>query len=142
MGLLSRLESKSGNKFDSDRFYSRAVTPPIYNIKGDRPHINSLCNNRKVAELLVKIRKSNISDDEKKFLTMAAYRHYVFDYSLIAEYYSHANPDMQELMEDSALVIIDIDDAIRGGYVKLSDRLSEYIQESKEFKKNEETKTT
>ena len=44
----------------------------------------------------------------------------MFNYSLIADYYAHASKEMQELMEQSALVILDIDDAIANGYVKLS----------------------
>lgn len=49
---------------------------------------------------------------------MAASRHVVFRYDRIAEYYCHAPKEVQELMEESALVIIDFDDAIEGGYVR------------------------
>lgn len=38
---------------------------------------------------------------------------------LIAEYYAHATPEMQRLMEKSALVIIDINNAIANGYASL-----------------------
>ena len=37
---------------------------------------------------------------------------------------------MQELMEESALVIIDIDNAIANGYVKLSRRLEKIMLKS------------
>lgn len=50
-------------------------------------------------------------------------RHNVFDYKAIAEYYAEATPEMQALMEKSALVIIDYDDAIAEGFVKLSKSL-------------------
>ena len=40
-------------------------------------------------------------------------------YRHIAEYYAQATPQMQRLMERSALVIIDMDDAIANGFVKL-----------------------
>jgi len=69
-----------------------------------------------------KIEISNVSEEEKKFLTMAATRHLQFNYSLIAEYYAHASKEMQELMEQSALVIIDFEDAIKNGYTQLLDR--------------------
>jgi len=36
---------------------------------------------------------------------------------------------MQNLMEKSALVIIDFDDAIKNGYVKLSAALDEFIDD-------------
>jgi hypothetical protein len=57
---------------------------------------------------------------EKQFLIEAAKRHTVFNYRNIAEYYANASEEMQRLMEKSALVIIDFDDAIANGYVKMS----------------------
>ena len=62
---------------------------------------------------------------------MAASRHIVFNYAKIADYYAHADKEMQELMEQSALVILDIDDAIANGYVKLSKDIEKLISESK-----------
>jgi hypothetical protein len=58
-----------------------------------------------------------------EFLLKAAQRHRVFNYRNIAEYYAQASPEMQDLMEKSALVIIDYEDAIANGYVRLSERL-------------------
>ena len=55
---------------------------------------------------------------------MAAYRHTKFNYKNIAEYYAQSSKEMQELMEDSALVIIDFNKAIENGYVKLSEEIS------------------
>ena len=57
---------------------------------------------------------------DKDFLIQAARRHNVFNYRNIAEYYAHATPEMQRLMEESALVIIDVDDAIANGYATLN----------------------
>ena len=58
------------------------------------------------------------------FLTAAATRHSVFNFDLIADYYSHSKPDLQQLMEDSALVIIDYDAAIANGFVNINRDLS------------------
>jgi hypothetical protein len=60
----------------------------------------------------------------------------VFNYSLIADYYAHATPEMQDLMEQSALVILDIDDAIANGYVKLSAKMQQLVEEEKERAKS------
>lgn len=79
----------------------------------------------KAQRLINDISRSNVTEKEKIFLKMAASRHIVFNYKKIAEYYSAASPEMQRLMEDSALVIIDYEDAIEKGYVKLSKRLQE-----------------
>ena len=81
------------------------------------------------------INESNVTDDEKAFLRYAASRHLVFNYSKIADYYAHATPEMQELMEQSALVILDIDDAIANGYVKLSKDIEKLLEESGEMTK-------
>lgn len=66
-----------------------------------------------------------ISDDERVFLLMAAQRHLQFSYKDVAEYYANANATMQDLMEKSALVIIDYDDAIKYGYAQLQASMQE-----------------
>ena len=125
---------------DGDTKYSRAISIPQYEVKGDRPFIEELYSNEKVIKLLGHIKKSDVSDDEKKFLTIAAYRHYIFNYDRIAEYYASASKEMQELMEESALVIIDIDDAIKNGYVKYSKRIQQIIEDSKKAKEESNEK--
>jgi hypothetical protein len=54
----------------------------------------------------------------------------VFNFSKIADYYAHSSSEMQELMEQSALVIVDFDKAIEYGYVALNNQLSnQYLEE-------------
>ena len=125
---------------EGDTKYSRSISIPQYEVKGDRPFIEELYSNEKVIKLLEHIKKSGVSEKEKKFLTIAAYRHYVFNYSRIAEYYASASKEMQELMEESALVIIDIDDAIKNGYVKYSKRIQQIIEDSKKAKEESNEK--
>ena len=125
---------------EGDTKYSRAISIPQYEVKGDRPFIEELYSNEKVIKLLEHLKKSGVSEKEKKFLTIAAYRHYVFNYSRIAEYYASASKEMQELMEESALVIIDIDDAIKNGYVKYSKRIQQIIEDSKKAKEESNEK--
>lgn len=64
----------------------------------------------------------------RNFCVWQLTRHIVFNYSLIADYYAHSNPEVQQLMEDSALVLIDFEDAIRNGYVKLSSEIEAHTQ--------------
>ena len=102
--------------------------------KSRRPSTSRRTKNRtyrrRTDELLAKIEASNVSPDEKEFLRQAAARHTVFDYAKIADYYAHASKEMQELMEDSALVIIDFGKAIEKGYIRLSDEIrNEYTRE-------------
>jgi hypothetical protein len=52
-----------------------------------------------------------------------------FNYQLIAEYYAHCDSEIKSLFEQSALVIIDYDDALKNGYVKLSQKIAEQYQQ-------------
>lgn len=97
---------------------------PQYEIKGETPELNELVDVSKTNELLRRIKESNVSEEEKRFLRLGAYRHLCFNYVKIAEYYVQADKEMQELMEDSALVIIDFEDAIAKGYVQLSEQVA------------------
>ncbi len=112
-----------------DNIYSKKIKPPQYEINGEEPHINDLLDDFKAKELVKKIENSNITNEQKEFLIKAAARLYEFNYSNIAEYYAHQNKEMQELMEDLALVIIDIKDAISNGYVELSETLEEMLND-------------
>ncbi len=113
-----------------DAKYTSKIKAPIYEPKGRKPFPQELANIVKSSQLIAKIEASNVAEEEKAFLILAAYRHVVFDFYKIADYYAHASKEMQELMEDSALVIIDFESAIEGGYIKLSDDIADqYIGE-------------
>ena len=122
---------------DGDNKYSRAIKVPQYEPSNTKPHIESLCDIKRYSKLIADINKSNVSEEEKRFLRFAASRHIVFNYSKIADYYANSNADMQRLMEQSALVIIDMDDAIANGYVQLSQRMKELIEDQKRKDANE-----
>ena len=111
-------ESDLGNELE-DNTYTAAVNIPQYEITGKKPTIAEMLDTDKANELIAEIERSGVSEDEKAFLIRAAHRHNVFNYGNVAEYYAHASPEMQELMEKSALVIIDVDNAIANGYTTL-----------------------
>lgn len=104
--------------------YTMKTNIPQYEPKGEEPDISELVDVSKTKQLLDAIENSSVSKKQKQFLRFAAYRHLCFNYSKIAEYYCHQDKEMQELMEDSALVIIDFDDAIAKGYVQLSKQVA------------------
>lgn len=120
-------------KVNTDNRYTKKIEVPQYAPSEQKPRIEALIDYEKYSKLLANINKSNVSEDEKKFLRHAATRHIVFRYSLIADYYAHASKEMQELMEQSALVILDIDDAISNGYVKLSKDIRAILEQSGEI---------
>jgi hypothetical protein len=110
--------------------YSSKIETPIYEPKNEKPHLMELCDKSKTHRLMKEIENSNLSYDEKNFLMDAARRHSIFNYEKIADYYAHSSKEMQELMEKSALVIIDFEKAIELGYVKLCDEIkNQYLTE-------------
>jgi hypothetical protein len=116
---------------DDDSPYTRKIEAPVYKPRGDKPCISELADHEKCKSLIKEIESCGIQDqDLKAFLLAAASRHIVFDFENIAEFYAHAPKPIQELMEKSALVIIDLDDAISKGYCQLSlDLAEEYADE-------------
>lgn len=103
---------------DEDDPYTSKIKAPVYEPKEDEPpEVYELFDDRKAREMIERIDDSDVPEDVKEFLRLAAHRHVVFDYAKIAEFYAHADPEVQELMEESALVIIDFNKAIRQGFV-------------------------
>ena len=123
-----KLFNTSENK---EKKYSTKVSIPQYLPNDRKPNVSSLYDHKKYSQLLHEIYNSNVSEEEKNFLRLAATRHIVFDYSLIADYYANSDKEMQELMEHSGLVIIDLDDAIANGYVKLSEKMRDLVNEAR-----------
>lgn len=119
----------SDESLNEEKKYTKKIEAPLYEPKGN-PLIEELVETRKVSFLIQAIEKSNVSEKEKKFLIEAAHRHAAFNYAKIADYYARASKEMQDLMERSALVIIDLDKAIENGYARLNEKVSEmYLEE-------------
>ena len=116
-----------GIEAEVDNRYSTKVGIPQYLPKEECQDIHSLCSVKKYKELVDEIESANITKEQKEFLKLAATRHIVFDYATIADYYAHQPGIVQKLMEKSALVIIDINDAIANGFVKLSKNIEKIM---------------
>ena len=112
--------------------YTQKVDVPQYEPTGERPDIWELVDTAKADSFLEEINESKVSPEEKDFLIKATRRLYEFNYKKVAEYYAQASPEMQELMEHLALVIIDFDNAIAYGYAQLSAALEEMRAEDEE----------
>lgn len=118
---------------DEENPYSPKTNIPQYEPTGENVELEDLIDEGKQQALVEEIKQSDLSKKEKEFLIKATTRHYGFDYHKIAEYYaSKASPEMQRLMEKSALVIIDIHDAIKNGYTHLSEKVLQMIEEDKQ----------
>lgn len=110
-----------------DSLYTKKIAIPQYSPSKIKPQLESLIDYNKYSQLIKSINNSNVSEEDKNFLKFAATRHLVFHYSKIADYYAHSSAEMQKLMEESALVILDIDDAIVNGYVRLSNSIDKLL---------------
>ena len=120
----------SQDEDSEDGTYTNKIDGPVYEPTGDRPEIGSLLDTTKTNDLLAEIDSSDIPAEVAGFLRAAAHRHTVFDYRSIAEYYAHADKKTQELMERSALVIIDFGKAIDNGFVRLTEALAQSYREN------------
>ena len=112
--------------------YTSKINIPQYTPNDKKPNIEELCNRSKYDSLMREILRADIPVDVREFLKLAATRHLVFNYSKIADFYAHSDANIQRLMEKSALVIIDFDDAIANGYVRFSKRIENIMKESGE----------
>lgn len=121
-------ESELDNE-ETDNPYTMKIDAPIYEMTGESPEIDNLYNAEKQKRLEDKIKKSNVPNEIKAFLHISSLRHIEFDYKKIAEYYAHADKETQELMEDSALVIVDYNKAVELGFVKLTENISVLAEE-------------
>lgn len=119
----------SNIKEEIENPYTAKINIPQYEITGDEPEISDLVNDYKTTQLMEEIENSNVTPEQKNFLRMAATRHLEFNYRNVAEYYAHQDKEMQELMEKSALVIIDFGDAIANGFVQLSKEIDDIVEE-------------
>lgn len=116
---------------DEDKEYSRKIEAPIYEPREGVATLDGCLDKKRYEAMLEEIDKAEIRESEKDFLRLAASRHIVFNYDKIADYYANATPEVQKLMERSALVIVDFGKAIEEGFIKMSEQLrQEYIKEN------------
>lgn len=103
--------------------YTKRVAAPIYEPTGEDWAISALYDTEKSDKFIQEIEKMKIKTELKDFLIETAKRHIVFNYQRIADYYSKAPKEVQEMMEKLALVIIDLDKAIENWYINISDSI-------------------
>ena len=122
--LLDILEPNLDNLEDENP-YTKKADAPTYEPTGEKPDVKELYNDEKTFDLITNIKAAVLPQAEKDFLMLAAGRHTVLDFELIANYYAHSSKECQELMEENALVIIDFKQALANGYAKMSDDVAE-----------------
>jgi uncharacterized protein YjgD (DUF1641 family) len=114
------------SKEELEKKYTEKTDIPQYEPTDKEWELNDLYDDEKKQQLIDEINQADIEVEVKEFLKMAAYRHVKFNYKRIADFYAKADKEIQELMEKSALVIIDYEDAIKNGYSLLNSMAGEY----------------
>jgi hypothetical protein len=120
--ILEKAAEDSERSLNAEK-YTAKIETPIYEIKGDEPEIQELYDLTKTNQLVERIMQVDMPDEFRGFLMSAATRHTVYNYEKIAEFYAHQDESIKSLMRDSALVIIDFNEAIEKSYVKLTKTL-------------------
>jgi len=116
--------------------YSSKITIPPYDKIGAKPPLAEVYDMTACNAMLEAIAVADITDDLKHFLIAAAYRHVVFNYQEAANFYAHSTKTVQELMEDSAMVIIDVDRAIANGWAQMNVKLDDIFMAQNEEAEN------
>ena len=110
--------------------YTHKILSPQYEPSEDVPPVADLFDTSRTQALLTRIDAAPaVPDEVRAFLQAAAHRHTVFNFKRIADYYASAPAEVQTLMEESALVILDYDDAVRLGYVRVADKIAQLRRE-------------
>jgi len=116
---------------DSDNKYTDKIKTPVYEPTQDEPpELSELYDTEKYQKLIAAIDSADVSGDLERFLRFAAQRHIVFDYENIAEYFAHADGEIQELIELLTLVIVDYDQAVEQGFVTFADSVLEGVDDA------------
>lgn len=132
---LAEILSSDGSESLLSENYTHKVEAPIYTPKGEKPDIGELVDPSRAENLIREIESAKLPKEVEQFLKTAASRHFVFNYEKIAEFYCHADKKTQELMENSALVIIDFKKALQLSYAKLREEVVSSLEaeSGKEF---------
>jgi len=125
--LTALVDEVVGDGLDASN-YTRKVDIPIYEPSGEKPETAELFDRSKTDELIKKIQVTELPGEIESFLIAAAQRHTAFNFTKIANYYAHSESDIQELFEESALVIIDFNKAIERGFVKMTSAMREAVR--------------
>jgi len=109
--------------------YMLSAKSPVYEPTGAQPAVSDLYNRAWADELIAEIDATELPEEVATFLHAAAERHVRFSFRDVAEFYAHADADVQRLMERSALVIIDFHQALQLGYAQLNETVAALYDE-------------
>jgi hypothetical protein len=98
---------------------------PFYTPSKIEPEINELVNLEKTKELINKIILLDISKELREILIIRASFFTDFNFQKIADFYSIQNKETKEIFEDLGMVILAPKEALKKGFIELSENLFE-----------------
>jgi ParB-like chromosome segregation protein Spo0J len=116
---------------DEDLLYSRKIAVPVYVPSGEKVEVKDLYNREFQLELFNEIERADfLSEELKEFLVLASFRHVIFNYGKIADFYASLKDErIKKLFRKSVLVLVDFDEAVERGWIRLSEDIVEQIKE-------------
>ena len=131
MDILGDEKEEEKSFMDWDK-YTMKVDTPIYTPLWLDISISDMINCDKQKELEERIKNSDLSEEIKDFLIKCSYRFIEYNYKNIAEFYAKSSLDIQNFMEDLALVVIDYNKAIEDWYTALKSFLDDIAEQDEE----------
>ena len=98
---------------------------PFYTPSNIEPEINELVNLEKTKALVDKINLLDIPKELKEILIIRASFFTDFNFQKIADFYSKQNKETKEIFEDLGMVILAPKEALKKGFIELSENLFE-----------------
>ncbi len=101
------------------------INLPFYEPSEICPNENELANIEKTKDLIDKIKNLEISEYMKELLIIRASFFTDFDFQKIADFYSKQNKEVKEIFEQLGMVILAPKEALKHGFIELTERLFE-----------------
>lgn len=116
---------------ENDNNYSRKIEAPDYEPTGRNVQVSELYDDSKTQRLIAEINAMKVNAEIKKMLVAGAQRFTRFDFRNVAEWYSQQEDEsVKAMMRKMAMVIVDFDEAVENGFVRLCEELiKEYEDE-------------
>lgn len=141
---MAKLFNIEHEKYKGDKKYSIGLRIPDYLPEGIDVDLEGCIDKSKYIELCKIIESSDLPEDKKALYKLVATRFIEFRFDGFAEYYCNLKNskdvsiarEEQEIMERLACVIIDINDAIHYGFVKMNSFIDDVLNNSDKYKKD------
>ena len=98
---------------------------PFYKASEISPSIEDLADISNVKELINKIDNLDIDNELKEILKIRASFFCDFNFQKIADFYHHSDKEVKEVFEDLGLVILTPKEALKKGFIRISENILE-----------------